>query len=130
MKSFLTTVAAAVMLVLPASALAIPTDLRTEQAVSSGSLAAAPAVTNQDMRSPDASEVPRIVSQVRPLGTDVSAPDQQSPMQRPAPVHVSLPTAPGFDWGSAFLGAAVSIGLVVLLTGAARLRRRQSIAIG
>jgi uncharacterized protein (TIGR03382 family) len=67
-------------------------------------------------------------------GTDVSAPDQQSPVSasNPAPVVVSSPATSGFDWGDAGIGAAISVALLLALAGAAGVRRRHShpIALG
>jgi hypothetical protein len=67
-------------------------------------------------------------------GTDVSAPDQQSPVSasHPAPVVVSSPSTSGFDWGDAAIGAAISVAALLALAGAAGLRRRHShpIALG
>ena len=61
---------------------------------------------------------------------NVAAPDQQSPTIAPAPVHVVAP-APGFDWGTAAIGAATSLLLMTALFGiAVTVRRRHSVITG
>jgi hypothetical protein len=124
MKPFRTTVAvAAAMLVLPASALAVPADLRH-----SSSLGVAPQTATQDLRTPDSRGT--VPAGLRPLGTDVAAPDQQSPVHRTSPTGVTVPSASGFDWGAAVIGAAVAMGAIALLAGGVGIRRRHSMAIG
>ena len=98
MKSFLAVMA--VLLVLPGAAFA----RLDEPPVGSSSLGPSPAV-----------QAP---------GTNVAAPDQQSPKIPPAPVHVSTP-APGFDWGTAAIGAATSLVLMSALLGVALTLRRR-----
>jgi hypothetical protein len=114
----------ALMLALPASALAKPDDLRNSQPVRSGSLAASPALASpkQDLRAPDRDPV----APVPVRGTDVAAPDQQSP-RPPVSVPVPVPHADGFDWNAAGIGAAAGIALLtgLLATGLTR-RRRQA----
>ena len=111
----------AVVLAMPASALAKPVD---PSQVRGGSLAASPALTSPkpDLRAPD--QVTPAPVQAR--GTDVAAPDQQS---GPTPVTVpaAAPHADGFDWSAAGIGAAAGIVLLagVLGTGFS-LRRRQA----
>jgi hypothetical protein len=98
-KPFLAILALA--LALPVSAFARPADVRNDPQVTSGSL------------------------HVTVRGTDVSAPDQQSPIP-PASVHVTAPRGDGFDWASATIGAAVAIVLLAAMLGmTAMLRRRR-----
>ena len=118
----------ALLLAMPASALAKPEDLRNSQPVRSGSLAASPALASpkQDLRAPD-QQAPRVqVAPVQARGTDVAAPDQQSG-PTPVTVPVAAPHADGFDWSAAGIGAAAGIVLLagVLGTGFS-LRRRQA----
>ena len=116
----------AVMLAFPASALAEPADLRSSQQVRSGSLAASPALASpkQDLRAPDQQD-PRVhVAPVQARGTDVAAPDQQSPPP-PVSVPVAVRHADGFDWNAAGIGAAAGIALLTGLLGAAFTRRRR-----
>jgi hypothetical protein len=107
----------AVLLLVPAAASARPIDV-TPITVH-GTNVAAP-----DQQSPKAIPV-----QVR--GTNVAAPDQQSPNTAPAPVHVAAAASPGFDWGTAAIGAATSLVLMTALFGVGlTVRRRQSAATG
>jgi hypothetical protein len=104
MKSFLA--AMAVLLVLPGAAFARLVD---------------PPVK----RSSHHASAPYVVP-VQAYGTDVAAPDQQSPKPAPAPVHVAAP-APSFDWGTAAIGAASSLVLMTALLGVTlSVRRRQT----
>jgi hypothetical protein len=123
MKSVLTVLA--VLLLVPAAASAMPID----GPVTSGSLGAPPArgtnVAAPDQQSPKPYVVPS-----EAYGTNVAAPDQQSPTFAPAPVHVAAP-APGFDWGTAAIGAATSLLLMTALFGiAVTVRRRHSVITG
>jgi hypothetical protein len=91
----------ALTLALPVSAFARPADVRHVPQVTSGSL------------------------HVTVSGTDVAAPDQQSPIP-PASVRVTAPRGDGFDWASASIGAAVAIVLLAVMLGmTAVLRRRR-----
>lgn len=57
------------------------------------------------------------------IGTDVAAPDQQSPMSDSAPAPAS--SGSGFDWSDAGLGAGAAICLAAAAAaGATALRRR------
>ena len=115
----------AVLLVLPASALAKPVD---PSQMRGGSLAASPELASpkQDLRAPDQTG-PRVhVTAVQARGTDVAAPDQQS-----GPTPVTVPAgatdAEGFDWNAAAIGAATGIALLTaLLSMGFTLRRRQA----
>lgn len=118
----------AVVLAVPASALAKPADPRDSSQVRGGSLAASPELASpkQDLRTPD-QQGPRVhVAPVQARGTDVAAPDQQSG-PTPVTVPVAAPHADGFDWSAAGIGAAAGIVLLagVLGTGFTR-RRRQA----
>jgi hypothetical protein len=105
MKSLLAVLAA--LLLIPAAASAMPID----GPVSRG-----------------AAPVHAVPIQVR--GTNVAAADQQSPKTAPAPVHVAAP-APGFDWGTAAIGAAFSLLLMTALLGiAVTVRRRHTVIPG
>jgi len=110
----------AVLLLVPAAASARPVDRSGSPPV-----LAAP---RQDLRHPD-----RRAPYVAPFeihGTNVAAPDQQSPKVASAPVHVAAP-APGFDWGTAAIGAATSLLLMTALFGiAVTVRRRHSVITG
>ena len=113
----------AVLLLAPAAASAMP----IEGPVSPGAppmLSAPPrGARNLDLRPPYAIPV-----QVR--GTNVAALDQRSPKTAPAPVHVAA-TSPGFDWGTAAIGAAISLLLMTALLGVAvTVRRRHSVITG
>ncbi len=110
------------MLTLPVSALAKPADLRNSQQIRSGSLGASPALASpkQDLRAPDRDTV----APVPVRGTDVAAPDQQSP-PRPVSVPVSVRHADGFDWNAAGIGAAAGIALLTSLVGTGFTRRRR-----
>jgi hypothetical protein len=59
-----------------------------------------------------------------PLGTDVAAPDQQA-SRLPASVPVPPSAGHGFDWGSAGIGAASGISLLVAMLGTTVLVRRR-----
>jgi hypothetical protein len=123
MKSLLAVLA--VLLLAPAAASAMPID----GPVLSGSRGAPPArgtnVAAPDQQSPKAFVVP-----VQVRGTNVAASDQQAPNTAPAPVHVAA-AAPGFDWGTAAIGAATSLLLMTALFGiAVTLRRRHSVITG
>jgi hypothetical protein len=65
---------------------------------------------------------------IKAYGTNVAAADQQSPKTAaPAPVHVAA-ASPGFDWGTAAIGAATSLVLLTALMGVAiTVRRRQTV---
>jgi hypothetical protein len=124
MKSVLTVLA--VLLLVPAAASARPLD----DGVPSSSLGVPPELVapQQDLRNAD-QRAPSVVP-VQVHGTDVAAADQQSPKVAPAPVHVSAP-APGFDWGTAAIGAAISLLLMTALLGiAVTVRRRHTIITG
>jgi hypothetical protein len=63
-----------------------------------------------------------------PTGTDVAAPDQQSPIpvHAPAPAPAPAPAEGGFDWGDAGVGAGGAICLAAISLGSVvALRRRQ-----
>jgi hypothetical protein len=122
MKPFLA--ALAVLLVLPASALAmLPGTRGANPQVHSTSLAVAP---TDPLRVSVPSHLPA-------RGTDVAAIDQQSPKPRATTVYVSAPAAPSsqFDWGSAAIGAATGIAALALMLGAtlALRRKRHPVAI-
>ena len=115
----------AVVLAMPASALARPVD---PSQVRGGSLAASTTLTapKPDLRAPD-QQSPRVhVAAVQARGTDVAAPDQQSG-QTPVTVPVAVPHADGFDWSAAGIGAATGIALLIVLLGTGfSLRQRQA----
>jgi hypothetical protein len=104
------------VLTLPAAALARPADLRYDQQVRSSSLGAAPGV-----------QVPR---HLPARGTDVAAPDQQSPIEPAgqAPVTVT-PAADDFAWNDAAAGAAATLGVITLSLGGAAVAKRRRVAL-
>lgn len=118
----------ALVLALPASALAKPADLRENPQVRGSSLAASSVVAapKQDLRAPDQNGPQVRVAAVQARGTDVAAADQQ--VQRtPVTVPVAVPHADGFDWSAAGIGAAAGIVLLAGLLGTGfSLRRRQT----
>src|SRR4051812_48296364 len=145
MKSLLAVLA--VLLLAPAAASAMPID----GPVLSGSRGAPPArgtnVAAPDQQSPKAFVVPvqvrgtnvaasdqqapkALVAPPRVGGTNVAASDQRAPNPAPAPVPAAA-AAPGFDWGTAAIGAAPSLLLMTALFGiAVTLRRRHSVISG
>jgi hypothetical protein len=117
MKSLLAVLA--VLLLVPAAASAMP--------IGDPVPGSSPA-PQQDLRNPD-QRAPSVVP-IQVHGTDVAAVAQQSPKVAPAPVHVSAP-APGFDWGTAAIGAAMSLVLMAALLGiAVTVRRRHTVITG
>jgi hypothetical protein len=112
----------AVMLALPASALAKPTDLRENPQVRSSSLAATSVIAapKQDLRAPDRHST----APVQTRGTDVAAADQQVPLT-PVTVPIAVPHADGFDWTAAGIGAATGIVLLAGLLGSGLSHRRR-----
>jgi hypothetical protein len=83
----------------------------------------APAAASARLIDPPAQSIP-----VQVRGTNVAAPDQQSPTVAPAPVHVAAPASSGFDWGTAAIGAATSLLLMTAFLGVAlTVRRRHSV---
>jgi len=111
MKSLLAVLV--VLLLVPAAASARPID----------------GVPQQDLRNPD-QRAPAFVP-VQIPGTNVAAVDQQSPKTAPPPVHVVAPASSGFDWGTAAIGAAISLLLMAALLGiAATVRRRHTVITG
>jgi hypothetical protein len=106
------------VLTLPAAALARPADLRYDPQVRSSSLGAAPTVL----------QVPK---HLPATGTDVAAPDQQSPIEPAgkAPVTVA-PAADDFAWEDAAAGAAATLGVITLSLGGAAVVKRRRVALG
>lgn len=101
----------------PASALAVPDDLRLKDPRIAGSaLGIAPDAAAPDHRTP------QLAPHLPAIGTDAAAPDQQSPVGAPAPVPASSHT--GFDWGDAGIGAGSAICLLALASAMASRRRR------
>jgi hypothetical protein len=110
----------AALLIFPASAFAMPVDLRPRNPLD------APA---QDLRSPDQRAPRSGAIKIQARGTDVAAVDQQSP-QAPARVHAPVVVSdPGFDWGPAAIGAATSAAVLIALLGAAAVRRRHRLVV-
>jgi hypothetical protein len=100
MKRLITLVVA--LSLMPASAFAMPLDLRPHHQA----------------------------TKVQVRGTNVAAVDQQSP-KTPARVRVPVTVSdPGFDWGTAAIGAATSAALMIALLGAGAARRRQRVVVG
>jgi hypothetical protein len=117
----------AVALALPVSAFARPADMRNDPQVTSGSPGAT--VQRQDLRNSDRQGLGVRQAPVQARGTDVAAPDQQSPIP-PASVRVTAPRGDGFDWASASIGAAVAIVLLAAMLGmTAVLRRRRHTSV-
>jgi hypothetical protein len=113
----------AVALVLPASALAMPTSSVEQDPPGSNVTAIGTDVAAPDQQSPatGASHLPAI-------GTDAAAADQQAPSFAPPPVRVVPVEAPdsGFDATDAGMGAAgAAILMCVALGGAMTIRRRR-----
>ena len=122
MRTFITT-ALAIALVLPASALAVTPNDEIRARAPHSSLAVQPPASDQDLRSPDQQTPPgqrpvTALSRLFTRGTDVAAPDQQTPIAavvtRPAPRPVA---GDGFDWGDAAIGAAGGLALLTIVAG-------------
>jgi hypothetical protein len=60
------------------------------------------------------------------LGTDVAAPDQQSPVESPSPASGGS----GFGWSDAGIGAGGAVVLAASLAAGLMLRRRRSALAG
>jgi hypothetical protein len=119
------TALAVALLAFPATAIAA-----TDEPSNSGSplTSRVPDVAS-DMRAPD-QRTPRDVPPRLPaIGTDVAATDQQSSLGAPSPA--ASPSADGFDWTDAGIGAAGAATLLAIsLAGAITLRRPRSGAGG
>ena len=109
--------ALAVTAALPAAASAHPTDLRYDSQVRSSSLGAAPAV-----------QVPK---HLPAMGTDVAAPDQQSPIEPASrtPVPASPSASDDFAWNDALAGAGATLGAFTLALGGAAVVKRRRVAL-
>ena len=71
----------------------------------------------------DSPPAPRVAPHLPALGTDVAAPDQQSPVVSSAPVPVAGGSE--FDWGDAGIGAGGALAVLALSLGSVvTLRRR------
>ena len=88
---------------------------------------AAPAVAQQDLRSPDTRDAAAQTSQ------DLRSPDARDAATGPrtAPTFIVTPapqavveTSSGFDWGSAAIGAAAILGLLAIGAGGVLVLRR------
>jgi hypothetical protein len=117
------------LLVAPAGAATRPADLRTPDARDAALTAAA----GQDLRSPDA----RDAALTAAAGQDPPPlpgpptwplhPQPLTPLTEPAPGAPSgEPSARGFDWSDAAVGAVTAIGLVLFASGAALIVRRRA----
>jgi hypothetical protein len=119
MRTFITAVAVA--LVLPASALAIPSndEIRALSPHSSLAVQPAPSSAGLDLRAPDQSDPMTGPSRLFAPGTDVAAPDQQAPIPAVGhrAVHHAAPVGNGFDWGAAAIGAAGIVAMLSIVAG-------------
>jgi hypothetical protein len=121
MRMFIT--ALAVALVLPASALAVTANDEIRARAPHSSLAVQPPPPGRDLRALDqqapAGKHPATsLSRLFTRGTDVAAPDQQTPVAAVAPRPTPRPVAgDGFDWGDAAIGAAGSLALLTIVAG-------------
>jgi hypothetical protein len=92
----------------------------------------AAAVARTDFRAPDQQAPLSSTSRLPAIGTDVAAPDQQAPRFLPRATVVRLPapdspSATGFDWADAAVGAVGAALLLTMSFGAAlAVRRRQA----
>ena len=116
------------LVALPGSALAAD-DMRSEQAVTGGSLGVAPPTNAQgtDVAAADQQAPPSTAAPVNAKGTDVAAVDQQASTSGSAPSTATASDDGGFDWTDAGIGAVGTASLLaVSLGGALMLRRRHT----
>jgi hypothetical protein len=80
-------------------------------AIPAGALAnpepAPPSARGTDVAAPDQQSPITLPPNVPAIGTDVAAPDQQAPIVASAPVSVA-PADSGFDWSDAGMGALIA----------------------
>jgi hypothetical protein len=107
----------AVLLVLPASALAKPMDARDDTRITSSSLGAAPTSL-------------RVPRHLPANGTDVAAPDQQSPKVAPGRAPVPVSASSDFAWSDALVGAGAALGVVALALAGMVATRRVRVPVG
>lgn len=106
------------------TAAAVPTDLRTPDAVDAGRTTAVQ--TPADLRTPDAVDAGRPV-QAAPAGLDLRTPDARdhglgrgthsSPDVTVVRVADPAPVSTGFDWGDAGIGAGGLLALALIALG-------------
>jgi hypothetical protein len=107
---------------------------RTRQIVTTGTLLAAlafpgGALAQQDLRSPDARDAARAITQSPPAEArqDLRSPDARDAAERaPVVVRVEPPADTGLSWDSVGIGALIGAGLMFSVAGAYMLigRRR------
>ena len=81
----------------------------------------------------DPPPAPRVAPHLPAIGTDVAAPDQQSPVVSSAPVTVPVSGGSEFDWSDAGIGAGAALAVLALSFGSVvtirrRVRRTAAIA--
>jgi hypothetical protein len=120
---------------LPRTALAL--------AAAAFAIAAPAAQADQDLRSPDARDAaghPLYYTSYASDAThtqDLRSPDTRDaanhvvvpPVTAPRVVRVSVPSATGFDWADAAIGAGTSFGLMLLIAGGVTVLSRRRIAV-
>lgn len=90
-----------------------------------GALAVPPhALDRHAPAGPPVETIPAIAKRLPASGTDVAAPDQQSPVSAPAPALAS--SGSDFDWSDAGIGAGAAICLAAASLAAATVMRRRT----
>jgi len=114
----LITALAVAFIAFPASALAVPDDLRHSAGpFPSGSTAVPPRLTQLDHPT-----APSVAPHLPAAGTDVAASDQQAPVSAASPT----PAESDFDWTDAGIGGVAVSLLAISLAAGVTLRRRQA----
>jgi hypothetical protein len=89
---------------------------------------APPSARGTDVAAPDQQSPITLPPNVAAAGTDVAAPDQQAPIVAPAPVSVA-PADSAFDWSDAGMGA-ITAAFAASFGAAVFVRRRRPAPTG